>query len=50
MFRGGYIDVMPQEVMVNIGALGSFTNILLFAMMLIIVAVIWYFVWTYVHH
>jgi len=49
MLTGGYIELMPQNAFGNIGSLTSTTNILFFVMVLIIVAFIWYLVWTFVH-
>ena len=38
-----------QDAFGNIGSLSSTTNIVFFVMVLIIVAFIWYLVWTFVH-
>ena len=40
---------MPQDAFGNIGSLTSTTTIFCFIMLLIIVAVIWYYVWTFIH-
>jgi hypothetical protein len=43
-----YIELMHEGAFVNIGSIATITNIVFFVMILIIIAFIWYLVWTFV--